>query len=54
MLIWVGPRSVSALQRAVRLDDAKSYQEYAELINGQADGTIIERWTGSAWGAARS
>ncbi|MEY2932780.1 MAG: glutamate synthase, large subunit [Pseudomonadota bacterium] len=40
--LW-SPRAVGALQRAVRLEDATSYQEYAELINSQADGTITLR-----------
>jgi glutamate synthase (ferredoxin) len=40
--LW-SPRAVGALQRAVRLDDVKSYQEYAELINSQAEGTITLR-----------
>ncbi len=40
--LW-SPRAVGALQRAVRLEDAKSYQEYAEIINSQADGTITLR-----------
>ena len=32
--LW-SPRAVGALQRAVRLDDAKSYEEYASIINHQ-------------------
>src|SRR5690606_33390750 len=32
--LW-SPRAVGALQRAVRLDDAKSYEEYAAIINHQ-------------------
>ncbi len=40
--LW-NPRAVGALQRAVRLEDVKSYQEYSELINTQADGTITLR-----------
>jgi len=32
--LWT-PSSVAALQKAVRLDDAKSYAEYASLINDQ-------------------
>ncbi len=40
--LW-SPRAIGALQRAVRLDDVKSYQEYAELINTQADGAITLR-----------
>jgi glutamate synthase (NADPH/NADH) large chain len=33
--LW-SPASVAALQKAVRLSDAKSYQEYARLIDDQA------------------
>ena len=40
--LW-SPRAIGALQRAVRLDDVKSYQEYADLINNQADGAITLR-----------
>jgi glutamate synthase (NADPH) large chain len=40
--LW-SPRAVGALQRAVRLEDVKSYQEYSELINSQADGPITLR-----------
>ena len=32
--LWT-PKTVAALQKAVRLDDAKSYDEYARLINDQ-------------------
>ena len=35
--LW-NPASVSALQNAVRLSDAKSYAEYAAIINGQCGG----------------
>jgi len=34
---------VGALQRAVRLEDVKSYTEYADLINSQGDGSITLR-----------
>jgi glutamate synthase (NADPH/NADH) large chain len=34
--LW-SPRTVASLQRAVRLEDAKSYAEYANLINEQTD-----------------
>jgi len=34
--LW-SPGSVAALQKAVRLEDAKSYAEYASLINDQGD-----------------
>jgi glutamate synthase (NADPH/NADH) large chain len=34
--LW-SPNSVAALQKAVRLADAKSYAEYAQLINDQGD-----------------
>jgi len=34
--LW-SPRTVGALQKAVRLEDARSYQEYASLINDQGD-----------------
>ncbi|HKO92696.1 MAG TPA: glutamate synthase large subunit [Polyangiaceae bacterium] len=40
--LW-SPRAVGALQRAVRLEDVKSYEEYSELINSQSDGTITLR-----------
>ncbi len=40
--LW-SPRAIGALQRAVRLEDVKSYAEYAELINSQGDGTITLR-----------
>jgi glutamate synthase (NADPH/NADH) large chain len=35
--LW-SPQSVAALQKAVRLEDAKSYAEYARLINEQTSG----------------
>ncbi|HTM46970.1 MAG TPA: glutamate synthase large subunit [Polyangiaceae bacterium] len=42
--LW-SPRTIGALQRAVRLEDAKSYDEYKTLINEQADGPITLRGT---------
>ena len=40
--LW-NPRTIAALQRAVRMEDAKSYEEYAKLINDQADGLLTLR-----------
>jgi glutamate synthase domain-containing protein 2/glutamate synthase domain-containing protein 1/glutamate synthase domain-containing protein 3 len=40
--LW-SPRAVGALQRAVRMEDAKSYEEYKNLINDQSDGQITLR-----------
>jgi glutamate synthase (NADPH/NADH) large chain len=40
--LW-SPRSVAALQKAVRLEDATSYEEYARLINGQNDRAMTLR-----------
>ena len=40
--LW-SPASVAALQKAVRLSDAKSYAEYADLINAQGDRPITLR-----------
>jgi glutamate synthase (NADPH/NADH) large chain len=40
--LW-SPSSVAALQKAVRLSDAKSYDEYARLINDQAGAPITLR-----------
>ncbi len=40
--LW-NPRVVAALQRAARLDDAKSYAEYAQHINDQTRGLITLR-----------
>ena len=40
--LW-SPSSVAALQKAVRLSDAKSYAEYAHLINDQGDRPITLR-----------
>jgi glutamate synthase (NADPH/NADH) large chain len=34
--LW-SPRTVAALQKAVRLEDARSYEEYAAAINDQGD-----------------
>jgi glutamate synthase (NADPH/NADH) large chain len=36
--LW-SPASVAALQKAVRLDDPKSYEEYARLVNDQVGDT---------------
>ena len=33
--LW-NPRTIAALQRAVRMEDVKSYEEYAALINDQS------------------
>ncbi len=44
--LW-SPQAVGALQRAVRLEDAKSYDEYAKLINDQTKGFITLR---GLWG----
>ncbi|HEX7669724.1 MAG TPA: glutamate synthase large subunit, partial [Polyangiaceae bacterium] len=40
--LW-NPRTIAALQRAVRMEDAKSYDEYAKLINDQTRGLITLR-----------
>ena len=40
--LW-SPSSVAALQKAVRLEDAKSYAEYAKLINDQSDAPLTLR-----------
>jgi len=40
--LWT-PSSVAALQKAVRLSDAKSYDEYAHLINDQGDRPVTLR-----------
>jgi glutamate synthase (NADPH/NADH) large chain len=40
--LW-NPASVAALQKAVRLSDAKSYAEYANIINDQCGGTATGR-----------
>ncbi|MBX3190953.1 MAG: glutamate synthase large subunit [Labilithrix sp.] len=40
--LW-SPSSVAALQKAVRLSDAKSYEEYARLINEQTGAPVTLR-----------
>ncbi|MCA9644359.1 MAG: glutamate synthase large subunit, partial [Myxococcales bacterium] len=40
--LW-SPRTIASLQRAVRQEDVKSYQEYSELINKQTEGLITLR-----------
>ncbi len=40
--LW-SPKSVAALQKAVRAEDAKSYEEYARLINDQGDAPFTLR-----------
>jgi glutamate synthase (NADPH/NADH) large chain len=40
--LW-SPSSVAALQKAVRLEDAKSYAEYASIINAQGDRPVTLR-----------
>lgn len=40
--LW-NPRTIGALQRAVRMEDVKSYEEYSKLINEQAAGFITLR-----------
>jgi glutamate synthase (NADPH) large chain len=40
--LWT-PRSVATLQRAVRAADAKSYDEYAQLINAQTEQAMTLR-----------
>jgi len=40
--LW-SPQSVAALQKAVRLDDAASYEEYARLINDQSSDYLTLR-----------
>jgi glutamate synthase (NADPH) large chain len=40
--LW-SPSSVAALQKAVRLEDARSYEEYARLINDPAGGAMTLR-----------
>jgi glutamate synthase domain-containing protein 2/glutamate synthase domain-containing protein 3 len=42
--LWT-PSTISKLQNAVRAEDAKSYREYAELINTQPNGPITLRGT---------
>jgi glutamate synthase (NADPH) large chain len=47
--LW-NPKTVAALQRAVRLDEAKSYEEYARLVNDQGAEPVTLRglWDFSA------
>jgi glutamate synthase (NADPH) large chain len=40
--LW-SPETVAALQKAVRLEDAKSYEEYARLVNDQRDRPVTLR-----------
>ncbi|HVU02700.1 MAG TPA: glutamate synthase large subunit [Polyangiaceae bacterium] len=40
--LW-NPRTIAALQRAVRMEDVKSYEEYAKLINDQSQEPITLR-----------
>ncbi len=40
--LW-NPKTIASLQQAVRAEDAKSYAEYARLINEQKDGPITLR-----------
>jgi glutamate synthase (NADPH/NADH) large chain len=40
--LW-SPRTVASLQKAVRLEDAKSYAEYAQAINEQGDSPVTLR-----------
>ena len=40
--LWT-PESVAALQKAVRLEDAASYEEYARIINDQRDRPVTLR-----------
>ncbi|MBX3225814.1 MAG: glutamate synthase large subunit [Labilithrix sp.] len=40
--LW-SPRSIAALQRAVRLEDARSYAEYAGLVNDQQANALTLR-----------
>lgn len=42
--LW-NPATISKLQNAVRAEDAKSYAEYARIINEQSDGSITLRGT---------
>ncbi len=48
--LW-NPRTIAALQRAVRMEDVKSYEEYAKLINDQASGLLTLR---GLWEFAKS
>jgi glutamate synthase (NADPH/NADH) large chain len=47
--LW-NPRTVANLQKAVRLEDARSYEEYARAINEQGDAPVTLRgcWTFAA------
>ena len=51
--LW-SPETVASLQKAVRLEDARSYEEYARLINEQGDRPITLRalWDLRAGGPA--
>jgi glutamate synthase (NADPH/NADH) large chain len=51
--LW-SPGTVAALQKAVRLEDAKSYEEYARLINDQGNSPVTLRgcWTFAGKGTA--
>ena len=40
--LW-NPKTISALQRAVRLEDVKSYEEYSAFINDQSGGLLTLR-----------
>ena len=40
--LWT-PKSIASLQKAVRLEDAKSYEEYARAINDQTAGSCTLR-----------
>src|SRR5262249_59625137 len=40
--LWT-PKSVASLQRAVRQNDAKSFDEYSELINAQTEQAMTLR-----------
>ena len=40
--LW-SPKTVAALQKAVRLEDARSYEEYARAINEQGDAPFTLR-----------
>ncbi len=40
--LW-NPETVAALQKAVRLEDARSYEQYARMINEQAAGLLTLR-----------
>ena len=40
--LW-SPQTVASLQKAVRLEDARSYEEYARAINDQGDAPFTLR-----------